>query len=162
MYVEEPMEYSNLPNPMKDVNADQKSLGRNFMANGYVDITFPIEGLTFRSQVGYNYRNSFTGTYYGYDTSTGRKVNGRATIENSHTTDITWENVARYDRDFGKHHIDLTGLFSIQSKQNVNSTQTGEGFVVDATSFYKMDSADGKLTMSSGFWKETMVIIWTC
>lgn len=157
MYVEEPMEYSNLPNPMKDVNADQKSLGRNFMANGYVDITFPIEGLTFRSQVGYNYRNSFTGTYYGYDTSTGRKVNGRATIENSHTTDITWENVARYDRDFGKHHIDLTGLFSIQSKQNVNSTQTGEGFVVDETSFYKMDSADGKLTMSSGFWKETMV-----
>ena len=28
---------------------------------------------------------------------------------------------------------------------------------MDETSFYKMDSADGKLTMSSGFWKETMV-----
>ena len=27
-YYEEPMDYSNLPNPMKDVNADQKNTGR--------------------------------------------------------------------------------------------------------------------------------------
>ena len=156
-YVEEPMEYSNLPNPMKNVNADQNSRGRNFMANGYVDITFPVKGLTFRSQVGYNYRNSFTGTYYGNDTSDGRKVKGKATISNSHTNDMTWENVLRYDRDFGKNHLDLTGLFSLQASNNTSSSQTGEGFVVDETSFYKMDSADGKLTMSSGYWKETMV-----
>lgn len=35
-YYEEPMDYSNLPNPMKDVNADQKRTGRNFMANGFL------------------------------------------------------------------------------------------------------------------------------
>ena len=37
-YYEEPMDYSNLPNPMKDVNADQKRTGRNFMANGFLDL----------------------------------------------------------------------------------------------------------------------------
>ncbi|MBR1705784.1 MAG: TonB-dependent receptor [Bacteroidales bacterium] len=156
-YVEEPMEYSNLPNPMKDVNADQKATTRNFLANGFVDVTLPLPGLTFRSQLGYNYRNSLTGTYYGRDTSTGRKVNGQASIANSHTTDATWENVLRYDQNFGKHHIDLTGLFSMQQKENTSSSQTGQGFVNDDSSFYKMDGAEGKMTMSSGYWKETMV-----
>ena len=42
-YYEEPMDYSNLPNPMKDVNADQKRTGRNFMANGFLDIKLPVE-----------------------------------------------------------------------------------------------------------------------
>lgn len=156
-YVEEPMEYSNLPNPMKDVNADQKATTRNFITNGFVDITFPVKGLTFRSQVGYNYRNSLTGTYYGRNTSTGRKVEGQATVSNAHTTDATWENVLRFDREFGKSHIDLTGLFSMQKKEHVESSQTGQGFVNDDSSFYKMDGADGRLTMSSGYWKETML-----
>ena len=47
------MDYSNLPNPMKDVNADQKRTGRNFMANGFLDLKLPVKGLSFRSQFGY-------------------------------------------------------------------------------------------------------------
>lgn len=43
-YYEEPMDYSNLPNPMKDVNADQKRTGRNFMANGSSISNFRSKG----------------------------------------------------------------------------------------------------------------------
>lgn len=156
-YYEEPMDYSNLPNPMKDVNADQKRTGRNMLVNGFIDIKLPVDGLTFRSQLGYNYRNTFDGTYYGRNTVTGKKVDGRAEISNSHNTDYTWENVLKFDRNFGKHHIDATGLFSVQEMRSTSASQSGEGFVNDDSSFYRMDGAENKITISSSYWKETMM-----
>lgn len=156
-YYEEPMDYSNLPNPMKDVNADNKNTSRNFLANGYVNIKLPLEGLSFRSQFGYNYRDNFTGTYYGRNTSTGKKVDGRASISNTYDTDWTWENVVKYENVFGKHRIDVTGLFSMQEKKETSSSQSGESFVNDDSSFYRMSGAEKNIKISSGYWKETMV-----
>lgn len=156
-YYEEPMDYSNLPNPMKDVNADQKRTGRNFMANGFLDLKLPVKGLSFRSQFGYNYRSQMNGTYYGRNTVTGKKVDGRAELANNHTTDWTWENVLKFDRNFGKHHIDFTGLFSMQEAQYTAASQSGEGFVNDDSSFYRMDGAENKIAISSSFWKENTV-----
>lgn len=156
MYYEEPMDYSNFPNPMKDVNADQKNTSRNVMVNGFINITF-CKGLTFKSQLGYNYRDNFTGTYYGRNTVTGRKVNGSAKTSTSFTTDYTWENILKYDRDFGKHHFDATALFSMQQKKNNSTSQSGESFVNDDSSFYKMDGAEKNIKIGSGFWKENMM-----
>ena len=156
MYYEEPMDYSNFPNPMKDVNADQKNTSRNVLVNGYIDITF-CKGLTLKSQFGYNYRDNFTGTYYGRNTVTGRKVNGRASTSTSFTTDYTWENILKYDRDFGKHHFDATALFSMQQKKNNSNSQAGESFVNDDSSFYKMDGAEKSITIGSSYWKENMM-----
>ena len=156
MYYEEPMDYSNFPNPMKDVNADQKNTSRNAVLNGFVNLTF-MEGFTFKSQFGYNYRDNFTGTYYGRNTITGRKVNGRASISNSQTVDYTWENILKFDRTFGKHHVDVTALFSMQEKKNNGSSLSGESFVNDDSSFYKMDGAESNIKVGSSFWKENMM-----
>ena len=156
-YYEEPMDYSNFPNPMKDVKADQKKTGRNMLVNGFININLPVKGLSVRSQFGYNYRNSFDGTYYGRNTVTGAKVNGKASISNTHNTDWTWENVIKYDNTFGKHHIDVTALFSMQEKTEISSSQSGESFVNDDSSFYMMSGAENNITMSSGYWKENMI-----
>ncbi len=156
-YYEKPMEYDNLPNPMKDVNADSKNTSRNFLANGFVDILFPVKGLSFRSQFGYNYRDNFTGTYYGRNTVTGKQVDGKASISNSRTTDYTWENVLKYEGVFGKHRIDATGLFSVQEKKTVKSSQSGDTFVNDDSSFYRMSGAENNISISSSYSRETMV-----
>ena len=156
-YYEEPMDYSNFPNPMKDVKADQKKTGRNMLVNGFININLPVKGLSVRSQFGYNYRNSFDGTYYGRNTVTGAKVNGKASISNTHNTDWTWENVIKYDNTFGKHHIDVTALFSMQEKTEISSSQSGESFVNDDSSFYMMSGAENNITMSSGYWEENMI-----
>ena len=155
-YYEEPMDYSNFPNPMKDVNADQKKTGRNVLVNGFINIDI-MKGLSVRSQFGYNYRNTFEGTYYGRNTVTGAKVNGRAAINNTHNTDWTWENVVKYDNTFGKHHIDVTALFSMQEKKQIGSSQSGESFVNDDSSFYMMSGAESNIEMSSNYWKENMI-----
>ena len=156
-YYEEPMDYSNLPNPMKDVNADQKRTGRNFMTNGFLDLKLPVKGLSFRSQFGYNYRSQLNGTYYGRNTVTGKKAEGRAELANNHTTDWTWENVLKFDRDFGKHHIDFTGLFSMQETQYTGQSQSGESFVNDDSSFYRMEGAEKNIIIDSDFWQENTV-----
>ncbi|MDE6449852.1 MAG: SusC/RagA family TonB-linked outer membrane protein, partial [Muribaculaceae bacterium] len=108
-YYDEPMDYSNLPNPMRNVRADSKNTSRNALGNGFIEIA-PIKGLTIKSQIGYNYRDNFTGSYYGRDTATGLKVDGSASISTSRTTDWTWENIVKHTNTFGKHYIDLTGL----------------------------------------------------
>lgn len=156
-YYEEPMDYSNLPNPMKDVNADQLRTGRSYMANGFLDVRLPVKGLSYRSQFGYNYRSTMNGTYYGRNTVTGAKVEGRAELSNSHSIDWTWENVLKFDRTFGKHHLDVTGLFSMQKRVDMSASQSGEGFVNDDSSFWKMDSAEKSIQISSSYGKETMV-----
>ena len=126
-YVAEPMEYSLIRNPMLNVNADQDRTSRNFFLSGYANILLPVKGLSFRSNYGYNYRSSFTGTYYGRNTFEGREqpglVGGRASISNGNYRDYTWENILRYDREIGKHRFDATGLFSMQETYSVGSTQ---------------------------------------
>ena len=59
-YVDLPMEYSNLSNPMRNVNAEQDKTNRNFFLNAYANILLPVKGLSFRTNYGYNYRSGFT------------------------------------------------------------------------------------------------------
>lgn len=156
-YYEEPMDYSNLPNPMKDVNADNKNTTNNILVNGFAEILFPVKGLSFKSQFGYNFRNNFTGTYYGRDTSTGKKVNGRGSVSTSNNMDYTWENVIRYGRTFGKHRLDLTGLFSMQEQKSISASESGESFVNDDSSFYRLSGGESNIAISSSYSKENML-----
>lgn len=155
-YYDEPMDYSNLPNPMRNVRADNKNTSRNVLGNGYIEIA-PLEGLTIKSQIGYNYRDNYTGTYYGRNTATGVKVDGQASISTSRTTDWTWENIVKYTRTFGKHYIDLTGLYSMQGKENRSTSQSAQCFVNDDMSFYSMANGEKNISVGSGYWKETMM-----
>src|SRR5690606_28668032 len=136
-YVAEPMEYSLMGNPMRNVNAEQDVNNRNFFLTTYADIKLPVKGLSARSNFGYNYRSGFNGTYYGRDTFDGREQGGlpggRASISNSHYYDYTWENLLKYEHEFGDHRLDATGLFSMQQTQTRSTSQSGEGFVTDDT-----------------------------
>jgi TonB-linked SusC/RagA family outer membrane protein len=160
-YVPEPMEYSLIANPMRNVNAIQDRVNRNFFLSGYANILLPVKGLSARSNFGYNYRSGFTGTYYGRDTFDGREqaglVGGRASINNSHYNDYTWENILRYEREIGDHRFDATGLFSMQQTKSVSSSQSGEGFVTDDTEYYMMNTAARNITNDSGLSETAML-----
>lgn len=160
-YVAEPMEYSLITNPMLNVNADQDRTNRNFFLTGYANVQFPIKGLSFRTNYGYNYRSSFTGTYYGRNTFEGREqgglVGGKASVNNAHYNDYTWENILKYEREIANHRFDLTGLFSMQETKNVATAQSGEGFVTDNTSYYMMGTAERNQVISSGLSKTALL-----
>ncbi|WP_442589443.1 SusC/RagA family TonB-linked outer membrane protein [Pedobacter sp. AW31-3R] len=160
-YVAEPMEYSLITNPMLNVNADQARTDRNFFLSAYANILLPVKGLSFRSNYGYNYRNSFIGTYYGRDTFEGREqggqVGGKASISNGQYSDYTFENILKYEREIGNHRFDATGLFSMQETKNVTSAQSGAGFVTDDTSYYMMGSAERNQVIASGLSETSML-----
>lgn len=144
-YVPEPMEYSLIVNPMRNVNAVQDRYNNNFFVSGYANVLLPVKGLSLRSNFGYNYRNGFTGTYYGRNTFDGRDqgavVGGSASISNSHVTDYTWENIIKYEREIGDHRFDATGLFSMQKTKNWGTSQSGQGFVSDDNEYFMIGSA---------------------
>lgn len=136
-------------NPMSDCNAIEDKTNRNVFISTFADITLPIKGLSFRTNFGYNYRNNFAGTYYGRNTLTGSKVDGAASIENTHYWDYTWENILKYENTFGKHKIDATGLFSIQETSKQYSKQSAESFVNDEGGYHNMAGGEKNKSLSS-------------
>ncbi len=160
-YVPEPMEYSLIVNPMRNVNAVQDRYNNNFFLSGYADILLPVKGLSARSNFGYNYRSGFTGTYFGRDTFDGREqaglAGGRASVSNSHYYDYTWENLLKYERTFGDHRLDATGLFSMQQTKSFNSSQSGEGFVTDDSEYFMMNTAARNIMNDTGLSETAML-----
>ena len=74
---------------MRNVRADSKNTSRNVLYNGFIEIA-PVKGLTLKSQYGYNYRDNYTGTYYGRNTAEGQKAEGKGSVSTSRTVDWTW------------------------------------------------------------------------
>lgn len=95
-YVDYPMDQTLFYNPMANIDATNDKTNRNVFISTFAEIQFPIDGLSFRTNFGYNYRNNFVGSYYGRNTLSGKKVNGSASIENIHYYDYTWENLLKY------------------------------------------------------------------
>lgn len=136
-------------NPMSDCDAIEDKTNRNVFISTFADITLPVKGLSFRTNFGYNYRNNFVGTYYGRNTLTGSKVDGAASIENTHYWDYIWENILKYENTFGKHKIDATGLFSIQETSKQYSKQSAESFVNDEGGYHNMAGGEKNKSLSS-------------
>lgn len=97
-YVDYPMDQTLFYNPMANIDATNDKTNRNVFISTFAEIQFPIDGLSFRTNFGYNYRNNFVGSYYGRNTLSGKKVNGSASIENIHYYDYTWENLLKYNK----------------------------------------------------------------
>lgn len=156
-YYEEPMDQSLIINPFANVKADQDDTKRNFFINTYADILLPVKGLSARTTFGYNYRSSFTGTYYGRNTKDGRKTDGKASINNEHYWDYTWENLLKYNREFGKHRFDATGLFSVQQTQRKKSGSSAESFVNDDSSYHNINAGEKNKSVSSNLEETSML-----
>lgn len=148
-YVDYPMDQTLFSNPMANVNATSDKISRNVFISTFAEILFPVEGLKFRTNFGYNYRNLMEGTYYGRNTLSGSKVNGKASVKNTNYYDYTWENLLTYDRTFGKHKLGATALFSVQQTDERVAEESGESFISDDSEYHNMNGAEkNKVTKS--------------
>src|SRR5690606_9826428 len=75
----------------------------------YGELQIPgVEGLSYRINLGLNYRQSNGGSYTGEGVFSNVETNpSTASVSNSLTTKWAVENLITYDRTFGKHHINL-------------------------------------------------------
>ena len=124
---------------------------------GYVQFNFPwIEGLSFKTSVGLNYRNSKSGSF------TGVGVNASATNPNgaswSFNDNFNWtiENLLTFDRTFGKHHINAVALYSAEQTTNTGQSLSGKNIPNELFQYYNIGSAVASdITVNGGSYTQT-------
>lgn len=144
-------------NPLSNLNNRSKDIRMKVITNNALELKVPfVKGLTYKLNTGYTYSNSSWKQYQGLDTYYGARANGILNTDDWHTEDWIVENIVAYTRDFGKHHLFLTGLYSAQSKEYEQNTMEGKGFPNDVMYYYQMNKA----ATSSGnqnYWRESHV-----
>ncbi|RNI31392.1 SusC/RagA family TonB-linked outer membrane protein [Rufibacter latericius] len=135
-------------NPMLGLTTDRIDRNKNLNGSAYAEVTPGfIKGLKYRLNASAVYQ---IGRQSGY---TGRLANdlvGSAYANNSESQNWVLENILSYNKDWGKHHIDLTGLYSAQETEYVWSGASSNTFINDQLSFNSLESGLNRTSSSDG------------
>ncbi len=144
--------YPQLPellikNPLLALTTQRQSRVNQLTGTGYAEVapTF-LEGLKYRLNATYSYRPY---RYAYYEGRSFGNLNGFAQLTNDERMNYTLENILSYTKDFGKHHIDFTGLYSAQENTYFTTTENGSGFINDQSGFNSIGSGSLPPTISS-------------
>ncbi|KFE99786.1 collagen-binding protein [Chryseobacterium formosense] len=130
--------------------------------NLYAEIKIPsVEGLKYRLNVGLTYRNSNSGYYLGtgalnYQPTTASS----ASIGNSLTNQWVIENLITYDKNFGKHKINATALYSAEQTRFNSSSIAARDVPLDAFQYFNLGHAQGEITIdpnNQGYWRRGLM-----
>lgn len=125
-------------NPLEGLNVVNNDDAKSVVSTNFVKIDFPfIKGLSYKANTGYTYRNNTIETYYGRNTKRGFEGKGEAFTSNDNTSDWLIEHIVNYNRKFGEHDFDFTGLYSAQERTQKVHSLTGVGFPSDLQSFFQ-------------------------
>lgn len=121
-------------NPLLGLTTDQVNHSVNLQGNGYAEVKLGgvLKGLKYRLNAGYNYLPTRVDSYSGRLANTPL---GSASASSSETNAYTLENLLYYNKDIGKHHFDLTALYSAQQRRYFTATAGAANFVNDGLSF---------------------------
>ncbi|HLZ86690.1 MAG TPA: SusC/RagA family TonB-linked outer membrane protein, partial [Puia sp.] len=136
-------------NPLIGLYSSNVNHNFNLNGNGYAEVKFGgvLKGLRYRLNTGYNYIPAAVYTY------TGRNDNnplGTATTFNSETNSYTIDNLLLYAREFGKHHVDFTGLYSAEQRRYFVDAYSTTGFINDLLTFNNIGAGATVSAASTG------------
>lgn len=151
------LDYPQARNPLSNTlvqNTDNSY--RIFSANSIrLDVPF-VKGLFYKLNTGVEFENNQRKTYWGRNVAVGLEANGQATNYLSIQRNFTVENILNYSREFGRHSINVTALYSSQSNDFDRDELTGVGFPNDVLTNYQMNSAT-LLSPSSTNFKQNLI-----
>ena len=118
-----------------------------------------IEGLSYRINIGLNYRSSkggnFTGT--GVNNKDENAINGGGISENQ-TRNWAIENLLTYDRAFGKHNINVVGMYSAEETTYESTGASAQSIPADYFQYYALDKATGEVNLNNyNYWQSGLV-----
>ncbi len=125
-------------NPLAPTLAASSDKTYKIFSNNFVSIDFPFApGLSYKLNTGIEYANRARANYYGRDTKSGLEDQGNADTRNSVGTNLIVENIVNYTREFGKHNIFVTGLYSYQNDEFTEHRLESQGFPNDVLTWYQ-------------------------
>ncbi|EPR66947.1 TonB-dependent receptor [Cyclobacterium qasimii M12-11B] len=128
-----------LSNPLLNYQPNQyvdETRGHRIFANLYAEYQFN-DNLKLRVNYGPDFNLSRRGTYGGM---LDGNINQGA-INNQMDFAYTQENILSYDKIFGKHALNLVGLFSVQSSRFETSSLSGQDIPIEKSLFYDLGSS---------------------
>ena len=138
-------------NPLLPTTLDPQRRQFNISLNGYAELNFgelykPLAGLKYKLNAGYSFVPVRNNEYEGESVY---NFAGLGRITNNETQTYTLENILTYAKDFGKHHIDFTGLYAAKSKYWQQAIATGEVFPNDALGWGNLGAASTQKVSST-------------
>ena len=104
-----------------------------------------VEGLSYRINIGLNFRSSkgggFTGT--GINNKDANASNSGWISENQ-TRNWAVENLLTYDRTFGKHQVNVVGMYSAEETTYESTGASAQQIPADYFQYYALDKATGQ------------------
>lgn len=130
--------------PMLNLNRDwfidQRDLTR-IIANIYAELNL-FDGFT--------YRFNFAPDFNLYERGNHSWQNSTASVSNSRTRNILYENIIDFRRVFGDiHNLKITGLYSVQTNQQTGSAVSVRGLPFEQQRFYNIGTAEETTSRSS-------------
>ena len=118
-----------------------------------------VEGLSYRINIGLNFRNSkqgsFTGT--GVNNKDANAVNGGSVYENQ-TRNWAVENLLTFDRAFGKHNLNLVAMYSAEQTTYEQSGGSAQDIPADYFQYYALDKATGQSNLVGyNYWQSGLI-----
>ena len=118
-----------------------------------------VEGLSYRINVGLNFRSSksgsFTGT--GVNNKDANAVNSGSVYENQ-TYNWAIENLITYDRSFDKHNFNVVGMYSAEQTTYEQSGGSAQGIPADYFQYYALDKATGQANLVGyNYWQSGLM-----
>ncbi len=118
-----------------------------------------IEGLSYRVNVGLNFRSSkggsFTGT--GVNNKDPKAVNSGSISENQ-TYNWAVENLLTYDHSFGKHNINAVAMYSAEQTTYESTGANAQDIPADYFQYYALDKAVGQANLTGyNYWQSGLI-----
>jgi TonB-linked SusC/RagA family outer membrane protein len=130
-------------NPLMGTLAKNNNESYQAVTNNYAIIDFPfIKGLQYRINTGIRVRFLDTGTYYGRDTQVGLNNRGDASVNRARYNNNVIENIVNYNREFGKHNVFFTGVYSFEETKGSSNELDASGFPHDILTWYSAAQAE--------------------
>jgi len=137
-----------VPNPMGDIyGTNNYTIGNNLLGDGHLVIKLPF-ALSFRSQLGVTLENTYQSIFQ--DPRLTERAKQLAGIGNYNTAEgfrYIWDNTLTFDKQAGKHAIDVIVGSSASKQHDQSSNQAGYGFpspdvqVLSAASTYTLNQS---------------------
>lgn len=122
--------------------------------NLFAEVQCPwVKGLKYRVNLGLNYRSTKGGVFTGEGiNSSTADTPSTASLEHTETNNWAIENLITYDRTFGKHQLNIVGMYSAEETVYTKSHIAARDIPAEYLQYYNLGRAEGTITVNPDNW----------
>jgi TonB-linked SusC/RagA family outer membrane protein len=129
-------------NPLSPILYDNTNKSYQIVTNNFAQIDFPfVKGLSYRINTGIRTRFTNSSTYRGRNTASGLGSLGSTDTERGQYDNTVIENILSYSREYGKHTIFATALYSYEKNNSGTNALTASNFPHDFLGYFSAAQA---------------------